>query len=877
MPTDAYLNTFETRPIAGCAHFWARSWNWLFEDWRNADLAAMSPDEGRRFANAISSEAYLADHDLVRCMAKYRERFDPTQPARACGCCGRADVPLPPESRLDPALVGLMGVLSFTEVRLDSRFMQPLQYTPEQTAAYELPVPRHINDTAAARENWARYRLAISQIPVRLPDGTVTRLHLYPQLCGAVGHVPSPFVPRVPPRPGARVAAAAAAAAAGGGGGAHTDDAATGARGGGGGGGGAAAGGADARPVLLEREPVAADAYTTHVCGDCYTSLRARRAPRICVASGWDLGTPEHAGLNCLSLAGELAVARARCLSTALNLRLPRRAGYYFAVKGHSIVYDDDAADACAARMPDIEHAADRFTLSLEGPEAAVNSPHVERLLAGLGCIHANAADVRDWLLFLQYVNPRYADIEVREYGEVAEGMRTFTDRVIRGRVRLPYHDGATEVEAARARANITRPNVAVPEGPAVNEPADIVGELQADAQLLPNATYVVGRYEQEDENARRRRVLRAISRALRPPGRGNGSGDADADGSDVNMTDGASIADADGSDVNMTDGASIDGAAAATTATTAAPAAAAAAAAADDVNMTAPPPAGDGAPPVIVAAGAGAAARAAEGAGAAAAAAATGAAGAGGTGVPTVIARRGAALMNTYVDTDRWLAHGHPTIFCLGQGTGSGPPLTEEERRWCLMHFTRRAATNQRFVAALHSMKTRADNGRVCAAAVRTDTVPLQNFHRAVTNPNMEQRLAAAEADIEGPEARAILREMEPLLMITSSHVPFSPTERRTRAAIELYGMVRYKGLPNAFITVGPDETVRHAAHARARSCCLHVLARAAAPRREPRSLHGSRSRTTRRCSPAPSAAPRNSGKCQALARAPRPTTFST
>ena len=95
----------------------------------------------------------LPDHvGIGRCMAVYTYRVNPRQPARACGCCGEADVPATlhdSESR---------GILSFTKNPVDNSQLEPLWYTSAEKQNFERIVPAHIEDTAVNHDLWLRFR-----------------------------------------------------------------------------------------------------------------------------------------------------------------------------------------------------------------------------------------------------------------------------------------------------------------------------------------------------------------------------------------------------------------------------------------------------------------------------------------------------------------------------------------------------------------------------------------------------------------------------------------------------------------------------------------------------------------------------------------------
>jgi hypothetical protein len=290
------------------AHFWARSGNWLFSDWRDLDFSRLRDDDGETLPGgvdradagtdgpatdaftrqsvealklAMTQEGVLPVDDIARIMAAFYRRMDPRRPAKACGACGVMDVPLDAatSAAVGRAEAARIGVTRFVDVPLGDPLLGLLAYTPEEAAAYDIAVPPHIPDTPANREHWARYKLVKSSILIPPAGGEATtpgdqlpvRMHLYPALC--VG----------------------------------------------------AAGGTDAQPFSHGLQP-----HSTRLCGPCHQALTGASRPEPSVAAGWDLGDPRAAGLPELSWAESMAVARTRVLSTALNLRVQRNAGGWY-------------------------------------------------------------------------------------------------------------------------------------------------------------------------------------------------------------------------------------------------------------------------------------------------------------------------------------------------------------------------------------------------------------------------------------------------------------------------------------------------------------------------------------------------------------------
>ena len=313
MPSDAVLNEFESNVVAAQGLFWARTYNWLFEPWRDADFGEMSEETAAELKAAMRSECEVGAADIERVMAAYYARMDPTQSPRSCGCCGVMDIPI------DEALPGAprssdVGVESFREVRLDDPILALLLYTDAQNTAYDLPVPSHVPDTPANRERWQRFRPVISavtlrageEVPVAVPVANDSCAVCLVQLDSAKPSSPLQSLPCqhvfhsecigewlrqsltcpvcrcvVPPPP----------------------------------------------PVQrFHLYPQLCTATTTTLCSSCDSALSSGRVPAPSIAGGWDLGSPELAQppLPELSFAEKLCIARTRVLSTALNIRVPR-------------------------------------------------------------------------------------------------------------------------------------------------------------------------------------------------------------------------------------------------------------------------------------------------------------------------------------------------------------------------------------------------------------------------------------------------------------------------------------------------------------------------------------------------------------------------
>ena len=163
---------------------------------------------------------------------------------------------------------------------------------------------------------------------------------------------------------------------------------------------------------------------------------------------------------------------------------------------------------------------------------------------------------------------------------------------------------------------------------------------------------------------------------------------------------------------------------------------------------------------------------------------------------------------LNDYLQQDTIQYQGFPTVFPLGQGIGhTRGPLHIKIRTFILKHFLRTAATNDRYLMFINNVKYRSDAAKCMSTYVRTERGTLQQFHDFVMNNNNLERINDAIRNPSSNDAKRILSEIAPFILITGGKIPYSPLERGTRAAAEVFAMCRYLGLPNLFYTIGFDE----------------------------------------------------------------------
>ncbi len=176
-PRDAYLDTFESNPIAAEALFWATSGYWQFSDYRRVDVSDASQAGLHATLEAAINEQYRTSDAVVEdAMRRFHKRASPGTAAVVCASCCATDVPLAARGvpgldhvDIEPADVGVLEFVSFA-YHPDDPLFRPLLYTDEENAAYERPVPAHVVDSTVNRVLWRRYRRTISVLPQPPPD-----------------------------------------------------------------------------------------------------------------------------------------------------------------------------------------------------------------------------------------------------------------------------------------------------------------------------------------------------------------------------------------------------------------------------------------------------------------------------------------------------------------------------------------------------------------------------------------------------------------------------------------------------------------------------------------------------------------------------------
>jgi hypothetical protein len=840
-PTDRYLKTFEHNPNAAQSLFWARTHNWLFRDYRNKDLNDLTEDEIENLIVAMKDEALVSENDIEEAMSIYRERMDPNVQEVGCGVCGCLDIPMGEHFEDDydikkhprPSYIN-----KFIEISLRDDVIRKLYYTEDQNNQYNRDVPSHIEDNEDNRKRWERYKKVISNIEEEINDKMI-RIHLYPELCYKVkdkegtytsicehclgilkknkGELPDDSIANgcdlgMPQRAGlpeltiaeecaitkVRILSTALNV--------RIPNSTT-----------------VGKYSAVKGHMVAFDDTSADVCGRIMPDMKHLAEQMILTLEGPELGGIYRNRLEQMLLTelGTLFIKPENVVDWLHALQ-------FLSVDWYGDLEVKEVEEAREIleqfRKAVVENAV---TLPLNPTEAAagvtersdITRPYSES--QGLGenllgennsQIESTKQDAFEKLARLYYV-PETKTLK-RDYIRLLEGIRSDNPHILEAQIQDVAYQVLTILNDNRLQTiQLLADELEKIFGYPLT--VDQINNLQSSWSSVPNF------------HARTKNEMETWSSLFLKLGvksiyknRGNyeyeDSDDIDCDNVDNKIKCDGAIDDDDDNDDddNAFNGHDDDGK--------------------DNhyshIKAASENPTGGNVDSVdkisvkkvdmldnlefskestcgatllqerfpIVENGRNNAVKdvlksimkAVDG-------------------KPGVTTTRDDTMLNSYVDRDHILYGGFPTVFPLGKGLGPGNgPLNKGKRRFLINHFSRRVARNQKCLITLHNMKYKSDTARVVAAKVLTDSTELEEFHSIITNANLPDMIKEAETNPDSKEAQEFLKKISKVLFMTGSKIPFSPLERGTKAAVQLIAMIRYYGLPNAFITVAPDET---------------------------------------------------------------------
>ena len=557
------------------ALFWAETHNWTFAKWRDKKFDALKHQKQQSLINAMRDSAYPTDADIKHRMEAYFKRMDPTQRAVACGACGTLAVPVTEQririlggripvrsplriprffpvrlptvqsrrAHLDCALSERRDSLSFgtppeqpdstipltsptaatCPTAADSHasahgstktkkkrgcatygtncpwLLLPLEYTPLQKQEYVFPqhISDTVHDTPDNREHYNRYRLMRSSVVIDADGHVVTetknglagghamdtngcipncvRLHLAPDLCATSNS--------------------------------DTTFAGTGGN-------------------TLSWGPDNSADYTM-VCDMCLEQLLQCKKPHISIASYYDLGQPERAGMPNLTLAERLAVSQTCIFSTMLRINLdhPNRDGVYNSFTQHVVAVPMDAAVQSNTGMTLAQLAKQNAMLTITAPvNLRSEDGKIRKILRFLNALKCRPPVVLDWLRMAWMLNPEYFHLTPPDIKDIESDLAKFVDELLRPDSRTHITiDPKTATRAATARSDYIHPendpsmaapasSTAIIDEDQLTEHARSLPEMPALTLLRPRSS------DPPTDHDINLRILNAIHAAIPPP-----------------------------------------------------------------------------------------------------------------------------------------------------------------------------------------------------------------------------------------------------------------------------------------------------------------------------------------------------------------------
>ena len=164
-----------------------------------------------------------------------------------------------------------------------------------------------------------------------------------------------------------------------------------------------------------------------------------------------------------------------------------------------------------------------------------------------------------------------------------------------------------------------------------------------------------------------------------------------------------------------------------------------------------------------------------------------------------------GAQPVNEFTDFAKLLSGGFPVEFPLGvtdTDLGGPGPIQQRVLLRLLKMYDGRVAKNPYLLLWLTNMRMRHSTcGNVSARAKRETSSALVNV---LNSEQFIRDCTIAEQNPNGSEARALVRQLGPLIRLAGSKVPWGPLERLS-ASYHLYSMYHIFGYPAFFITFAP------------------------------------------------------------------------
>ena len=160
---------------------------------------------------------------------------------------------------------------------------------------------------------------------------------------------------------------------------------------------------------------------------------------------------------------------------------------------------------------------------------------------------------------------------------------------------------------------------------------------------------------------------------------------------------------------------------------------------------------------------------------------------------------------VNEIEDTERLISCCFPHLFLLGGATFK--QITLQDAQYLMRFHDSRFSQCPQFLYYLHNrLQRHAANIQVKKMCVQGTDEQRAKFLWKINSAPFKEKLVRAMNNPQGPEAPAILREVQPHLRVGSSTIPNGQLQSE-KVLSELRALVHYMGLPGLFVTVAPAE----------------------------------------------------------------------
>jgi len=143
---------------------------------------------------------------------------------------------------------------------------------------------------------------------------------------------------------------------------------------------------------------------------------------------------------------------------------------------------------------------------------------------------------------------------------------------------------------------------------------------------------------------------------------------------------------------------------------------------------------------------------------------------------------------------------------FFLKAGLQNAAGLGVKARRHMLRQHDGRFAENMELIFLLANQAQRHAHARGVTVRLKSDPATFKKYAELVESPHFRRQLLRAAANPTGPDAKAVLCVMQPLMMLSSENVPFSSLAM-SQDVTRLYSLWYNYGPPAAFCTFSPDD----------------------------------------------------------------------